>query len=354
MRIPFGKSSVLALAVAGLLSVSGCSSTLELQEPKMEPLESPLQLSAQWVVYQGALDKHDTKALTIATYDNLIFVANNNGRMVAIDRNSPRKGEDSIVWQTGFSERIISGPVLDNGHLLIGTDKGHVKALDAQSGKLLWQTQLSSEVLSSAFVQGDKLFTRTGDGKVYALSRNTGEVIWTSEHQMPKLSLRGAPQVIANDEMVFVAWESGIVQALQAQSGELLWESRVAIPSGRTDLERMVDIQANLVLKDNVLYALGYHGKFVAINIETGNFLFVNEISGYRDFVVGEQVIYLVDEDDVLMALDLYSGTQLWKQNTMKGRMLNDLSLHNNQLIAAIAGVMSIGLIQFKAQNLQE
>lgn len=337
MHKPAAKLSILAMALATSLTFYGCSSTSKLVEPPMTPIESAYKVDKQWQVSQGALDKHDAEALVFAQDDSRIYVANNNGKLSALFKSNQSRWVDQIVWQTQFAERITSGPILDQGRLLVGTSKGKFKALSAEDGSVFWQSQLSSEVLSVASLTTDKIFTRTGDGKIYALSRQSGEVVWVSEHRMPKLSLRGAPAVIANDETVFVAWETGMLQALKAQSGELLWETRIAVPSGRTDLERMVDIQSNLVLKGETLYALGFHGKFVAINVQTGNYRFVKEISGYRDFVVGDSAIYLVNDEDVIQALDIYTGTQLWKQNSMEGRSINDLQMYDDALVVADA-----------------
>lgn len=335
MRIPFSKPAFFAAVFVVMSAVSGCSSTSEVVEPKMSPIESQFQVQKKWAVSQGLMNKHDAQALRFAFDEQALYFATNNGRLSALSLQTKSRWQDQLVWQTAFNEGLISGPVLEGKQLIVGTDEGRVKVIDSVTGRIIWQTQLSSEVLSAATVAQNKVFVRTSDGRIYALNRKDGAVVWVSEHQMPNLSLRGAPRVIANDEYVFVAWESGILQALQIQSGALAWESRVAIPSGRTDLERMVDIQANMVLRGDTLYALGYNGKFVAINVTSGNFLYVKELSGYRDFIVGDQVIYLVDNEDIIYALDRYSGTQIWKQTSMKGRLINDLQRYGDNLIVA-------------------
>ncbi len=331
------KQTKLSIALIMAMGLGACSSTIELKEPPMTPIESELKMVKQWQVFQGSLDKHDVEGLMFAVKGEELFVANNNGRLSALKMTNTSRWQDQLVWQGAFSEKVISGPVLDENQLIIGTAKGRVKALNPSTGEVKWQTQLSSEVLSAATISQGKIYTRTADGKVYALNRANGEVIWVSEHQMPKLSLRGAPKVLAGKDKVYVAWETGVLQALEAQSGSLAWETRVAIPSGRTDLERMVDIQSNLALSDGTLYALGFHGKFVAINVDTGNFRYVKELSGYRDFVVADQTIYLVDENDVIQALDRFTGTTLWKQKSMAGRMINDLKTYGNDLVVADA-----------------
>ncbi|MBO1923596.1 outer membrane protein assembly factor BamB [Thiomicrorhabdus sp. 6S3-12] len=333
----FKKTQLLSVVLlsGAVALMSGCSSTIKKEEPPKEQIDSALTMDLQWSVKQSAMPNGDTRGLAIAHDQQQLVVANSQGYVSKLSKNPQSRWTDQVVWEVRFDEAITSGPTLDsdNGRILIGTAKGRLKAIDADNGGVLWQKQLSSEVLGKPTLNGNFIFTRTVDGKVYALNRDSGETVWVSEHQMPSLSLRGSPQVLPTDELVFVAWETGMIQALSASSGELIWETRIAIPSGRTDLERMVDIQANLQYKDGVLYALGFHGKLAAINPENGNFIFVTELSGYRDFVVDENALYVVDDEDVLYAFDAKSGAPLWKQESMKGRTIGDLAFYKEDLL---------------------
>ncbi|QKI88771.1 outer membrane protein assembly factor BamB [Thiomicrorhabdus xiamenensis] len=333
----FKKTQLLSVVLlsGAVALMSGCSSTIKKEEPPKEQIDSALTMDLLWTVRQSAMPNGDTRGLAIAHDQQQLVVANSQGYVSKLSKNPQSRWTDQVVWEVRFDEAITSGPTLDsdNDRILIGTAKGRLKAIDADNGGVLWQKQLSSEVVGKPTLNGNFIFTRTVDGKVYALNRDSGDTVWVSEHQMPSLSLRGSPQVLPTDELVFVAWETGMIQALSASSGELIWETRIAIPSGRTDLERMVDIQANLQYKDGVLYALGFHGKLAAINPENGNFIFVTELSGYRDFVVDANALYVVDDDDVLYAFDAKSGAPLWKQESMKGRTIGDLAFYKEDVL---------------------
>ncbi|MBO1927727.1 outer membrane protein assembly factor BamB [Thiomicrorhabdus sp. 6S2-11] len=329
--------SKLLAAIFMSSTLVGCSSTIKLEEPPKAQLDSELTMDLQWQIEQADMPNGDTRGLAIEQSADKVFVANSQGFITALQKDNQSRWTDQVLWENRFDEVITAGPSLDGSNLYIGTAKGRLKALNPRNGEMHWQVQLSSEVLGKPTVLGDAVYTRTVDGKVYALNRRDGKVIWVSEHQMPSLSLRGAPEVLPTADMVFVAWETGIIQALSTVSGELQWEARIAIPSGRTDLERMVDVQANMLVQDGVLYALGFHGKLAAINPANGNFVFIKEVSGFRDFVVDEQSIYLVDENDVLYAFDNKSGTQLWKQQSMKNRFVGDLEMYKDQLLVTDA-----------------
>ncbi|WP_321326737.1 outer membrane protein assembly factor BamB [Thiomicrorhabdus sp.] len=328
------KRITLAVVFAASLGViGGCSTAKPLVEPYMAPMESDYSLHKNWQVKLDSMPNRDSKGLFIDEDEQNIYVASETGYLVSLKKNNTSRWTDQVQWEVKFDSPIVSGPTKDGDRLFIGTSKGQLIAVSSKTGQYLWQTQLSSEVMSRAVIADKKIFTRTVDGKLYALNSKNGNIEWVAEHQMPNLSLRGSPQVLYSDGKVFVGWESGSVQALSAKSGSLLWETRVAVPSGRTDLERMVDVQSNLVLKDGRLYVLGFHGKFASINPENGNFYFVKEVSGFRNFVVDDKAIYLVDDNDTLYSFDLISGATLWKQNAFKNRLVGDLSLADDDLL---------------------
>jgi len=329
----YKRITLAVVFAASIALIGGCSTAKPLVEPYMAPMESDYSLHKNWQVKLDAMPNRDSKGLSIDEDNQNIYVASETGYLVSLKKNNTSRWTDQVQWEVKLDSPIVSGPTKDGDRIFVGTSKGQLIAVSSSTGQYLWQTQLSSEVMSRAVVADRKIFTRTVDGKLYALNAKNGNIEWVAEHQMPNLSLRGSPQVLYSDGKVFVGWESGSVQALSAKSGSLLWETRVAVPSGRTDLERMVDVQSNLVLKDGRLYVLGFHGKFASINPENGNFYFVKEVSGFRNFVVDDKAIYLVDETGTLYSFDLISGSMLWKQKAFKNRLVGDLSLANNDLL---------------------
>ena len=329
------KTFAIACSLTVVLGVlSGCSSTQPLVEPPMAPIESDYSADRAWQVKLEAMPNLDTEGLFFSEDATNLYIATESGHVAALIKENQSRWVDQVKWQTKFDSAITSGPTLDNGDLLLGTSKGQLISLTADNGQYNWQSQLSSEVIGRPVVVDRKIYTRTVDGKVYALNRNDGKVLWVAEHQMPSLSLRGSPEVVYHSGRVFVGWESGIVQALSAKSGVLLWETRVAVPSGRTDLERIVDVQSRLMVHDNRLFVMGYNGKFVSINPDNGQFYFVKDISGYRDFVIDHQQIYVVNDEDILYSFDINSGFQVWKQALFKNRLIGDLAESKGDLLA--------------------
>lgn len=327
---------LIVVLLAGLL-VQACSNSPQtVRVPtELSPLMTPYDLALQWRVEVDKMDAADGRGLTIGYDDEKVYMASASGELTALWKANQARYTDQVAWQIRFEPRVVAGPVVAGDHVIVGTSKGDVLALDAQDGRMIWQTRLNSEVISTPVIERNRVLVRTNDGRVVALNLQDGDSIWTAEHQMPSLFLRGAAPVLVDGNRVFVGRETGFVEALDFATGEQIWEARLALPQGRTDLERMVDIQAALVMDRGRLFALSYNGRMAALNPANGNFIWVKDFSGYRDFVVKDSVVFIVDSDDIVRALDPETGTEYWTQSGLKYRRVSDLKLDefNNQLL---------------------
>lgn len=303
-----------------------CSSNKVVRVPTpLVEKSSPYELKRDWQIALNRFDYSDSEGLYFAADDTNVFFAAPSGLVVSAIKAPQSRWTDQVNWEKKFDQPVISGPTLEGEHLVIGTAKGLLMSLSKKDGSVVWQTQLSSEVLSKAVIAEGNIYVRTVDGKLSSVKASSGKINWTVEHRLPNLSLRGIAPITYEDGKIYVGWESGFVEALSAFSGERIWRAQVIIPRGRTDLERMVDIQADLVIKNNRLFVLGFHGQLVSLNPETGNLYWSKKLSGFREFLVDEKSVYVVDEDDVLSAYDVMNGTKIWRQKNYKYRNLIDL-----------------------------
>lgn len=333
----------LCLSAVFLQACSSTSQTVRTPTPLNSGVDER-DLSFEWQVSVDKLAEADGRSLVIADDGKRLYVASSSGLVTALWKQNKSRYTDQVIWQTKYEAAVLAGPVLADGKLLIGSAKGDLLALSPETGQVVWQTQLNSEVVSTPVVATGRIFVRTNDGRVIALNVQSGEVIWVADHQMPNLFIRGAAPVLINDDKVYVGRESGFVEALSVSTGETIWDARIATPSGRTDLERMVDIQSGLVLHNERLFVLSYNGRIAAVNPKNGNISWAKDISGYRDFVVLDNVIYLVDETDVLRALDPATGTEFWNQTALQYRLLGDVLIDSNSAASHPSILLSDGL----------
>ncbi|MEX0615345.1 MAG: outer membrane protein assembly factor BamB [Methylophaga sp.] len=225
------------------------------------------------------------------------------------------------VWRTKLKVAVAAGVGGGAGKILIGTQQGEVIALDDQNGDILWRQRLTSEVLAPAKANENVVVVRTADGRVTGLSADEGKVLWNYQRSVPLLSLRGvsAPEIIG--DRALAGYDNGKLVALSLVDGKVIWEKSVSVPRGRTELERLVDIDADLKLVENTVYAAAYQGNLAALDIETGNELWEREISIKAGFDVARgEAVYVTDEDSYVWSIQDGTGDSLWRQTRLLRR----------------------------------
>jgi hypothetical protein len=142
-------------------------------------------------------------------------------------------------WYRLFpSEGIQSGvqPVVARGRLYLGTLRGFLYALDAESGRVLWRFQAGGSILHSAATDGDRVYFGAADGKVYALNAATGDLLWTFQ---TGAALWNAPAW--TEDFLYIGSRDGHLYALDRLRGSLRWRARTGGPvlqSPAVDVER--------------------------------------------------------------------------------------------------------------------
>lgn len=249
--------------------------------------------------------------------DGTVYVAERGGDVAAFNAESGK-----ILWKTDTDARLSGGPGLAGDQVLVGSSDGEVIALAAADGAERWRTRVTSEVLAAPIGTAGIVVARTGDGNLFGLKGGSGERVWTYDRSVPVLSLRGTSQPVLIEDLVLAGFDNGRLAALELATGRLVWEAAVAVPRGRSDLERMVDIDATPVVYGRSVYAATFQGRVVAIDIATGDIEWARDISSAAGLAVDLTRVYVTDEHSVLWALDRRSGATAWKQEALKARQL--------------------------------
>ncbi len=280
-------------------------------------LEQSLNIKKVWSTRIGdGADGYYLKLSPVAG-DDVIFAADHDGVVVSLAIESGKQN-----WKTKTKKPITGGPGLGEGLVLVGTRDGEVLALSEEDGEVLWTSQVSSEVLSAPKADLGVVVVRTVDGKAFGLDVSNGQRLWVYERAVPLLTLRGtsAPQLA--DGLAIIGFDGGILTALDITNGSLVWENRIALPTGRTTLERMIDIDGEPLIMGNTVYVSTFQGRVSIVELTTGKIGWVRDLSSYAGLGVDVEHVYLTDEKSEIWALDNYSGNSVWKQDHLKSRSL--------------------------------
>lgn len=310
--------------------LASCSGSIDPVEPPSELVgfKPQLALHSRWQRTAGQGTGGQYLKLSPLLEGDRLFVADRYGRVTAYNSLSGER-----LWQRELERTISAGPGYAPGLLLFGGD-AEVFALDMQDGAPRWRSTLGSEVLSAPVSFGDIIVVHAIDGSISALSREDGHQLWRHLERVPSLTLHGtARPLIVGGSIVVIGNAGGEVVALNLQDGALLWRATIATPRGRTDLELMVDVDAELAEADGVIYAAAYQGSVAAINAANGQLLWTHELSSQSGIVLDELALYLSDEAGDVWALSRQNGATLWKQSALHRRALSAPAMQGRYLI---------------------
>ncbi len=309
------RRAVVAAALAGglLAGCAGPGGRQAVAPPADLQLTPELSVERLWRrdVGSGGLPNHRLRPVR---FGDRLLAAGANGQLLSL---SPERGE--IGWKVDLDQALGAGPAAGEGLLAVGTRDGEVVALDPADGSIRWTSGLTSEVLAPAAIGQGLVVARSNDGRVFALEQDSGERRWLYDRNVPSLSVRGYSAPVLLPGGVLVGFDNGRLEALDLRDGTVAWEASIAVPSGRSELERMVDIDADPQVDGGEVFAASYQGRAAAVSLRSGRIQWAREMSVVAGLAVDSSFVYLVDAEGSVWCLDRFSGASVWRQQALQG-----------------------------------
>jgi len=303
---------------AAVLFIGACADDSNVDQPaELVPFYSKYYLDVSWHKSSGAGAEEQYVFLHPLILEKIVVTSSRDGVL------------NIISLQTGdFEEEIeldsiISAGVGGNEDVwLVATRDAHVIAVDANSRKERWRTRVPSEVLVRPVIYKDTVVVRTIDGKILSLNIDSGKIRWQYQRAIPDLTLRGTSEPVIARDRIFVGLADGRLIAISPDDGEVIWDVALSVPAGRSEIQRLVDIDGDAELYGRVLYAASFQGRVAAIDVDRGQFLWARDFSTHTGVLLDEKVLYSSDEQGHIWALDRLNGATIWKQEILAHRKL--------------------------------
>ena len=349
-RIFSGHGPIVLMAT--LFLVVGCATDQEeLQEKRQKRLEekekriakrpAPLkhfireqEVGVRWERQVGGPARDDAVKLVPALSGSRVFAASADGKIMSIST-----GEGDVLWEVdvvsfydegerehAFSPRadVITGGVgLGADIVFVGTSAGDMVALNQSDGSLAWRTRMTSEILAPPEADNSIVVAHTIDGRVTGHDVVDGTRQWMYSVSVPSLTIRGTATPMIFGEIVVAGFSNGRVVGLNKRTGVPMLDQRVAAAKGKSDLEKLIDIDGNMVMSGPVLFAVSFQGNLVAINTQSGRILWARQASSALGLSTGFGNVYLVSEEDHLIATNEQNGENVWRNESLKNRDLS-------------------------------
>ncbi|WP_349431704.1 outer membrane protein assembly factor BamB [Methylomarinum sp. Ch1-1] len=291
--------------------------------------EAEIEIERLWRESTGDGTDDQYLKLAVSVSYGKVLSADRGGLIIARDSQT---GE--VVWETETDFAFSAGPGSGIETVIMGTSNAEVVAFDIDSGEQKWVTEVSSEVLAVPVIAQGKVLVRTIDGKIIALSEKDGSQQWVFERNVPALSIRGTGSPIIVEDNVIAGYANGKIMALRLDDGKNIWETSIAIPSGRSEVERLVDLDVDPVATEGVIFIASYQGGTSAVLEIDGDVLWHNEdVSSYSGISYDWRYLYVSDSSSDVWQLDQRNGAALWKQDALRFRRLTTPVAYDNFVV---------------------
>ena len=334
-KIPF------ALAILSVAMVGCSSNKVKVEKVKPNPLPKLVQATSLTEVFShkvSASSEQDPLRLRLDVDNGVIFAMNPKGEVTAY------KGKQRL-WETKVTKQeLTSGVEAADGLVVVASRKGQVFALDQQTGEQKWTAQLSGAVISPALIQTGRVILVANDGTVFALDEATGQQAWTYKMANAAFSLRGQASPVSLDpRTIAVASSNGYLYAIDSLTGAPRMQRRVAVSDGRSDIQRLVDIDAEPVVVGQYVVTNSFQGQVTVLDLAAQRVAWSVDASSINRPEVAENKVFVAQRDGKLKAFDLATGQELWENEQLLNRNLSNPVLLGQQLVVGdLDGVLHL------------
>ncbi len=308
------------LVVAATLAISGCGLFKDKKDEELKPaeltkFEEKVRVKRLWSTNLGKQSDFLRVALRPAGDGERLYAASIDGNVLALD---PENGK--VIWRTKLGIELTAGPGVGADSVAVMAADGYLIVLEASTGAERWRTDIDGESLAFPVIDDDMVVVQTIDNRLRAVSVFDGSPRWTIEQATPPLTLRGSATPLVNGSSIVAGFDNGRIMSVDAESGDVNWESMLSPPSGRSDLERLSDVDGQMALVGQDIYAAGYQGTLASVAAESGQVLWQQEISTFVGVAADWNNLYTTDENGEVIALVRMSGTEAWRQDALLRR----------------------------------
>ena len=299
-------------------------------------INQSVDISTDWSESFG--NENNFGRLIPSVYDGKVYFISSEGYLASLDAESGK-----IEWSKTTNDLVSGGVDVNFKTISYGTLDGYLVVLDYRNGKELWRSRASSEILTPPVTDGKILIVQTGDGRIAGYDIKSGELQWFHQTTLPRLTLRGTSRPYIHQGFIFTGFANGKIAMIYPDSGAIRFEIPVTINEGKSELERIVDIDGQSLITNDLLIAASYQGNITAINLREGRPAWQEDISTIKDLTSNGNRVLAVDEKDIVKAFGVATGAILWEQNDLKLRKLTSpVSIKNFVALGDLEGYIHV------------
>ncbi len=268
------KKSTLALVCAIAISIVGCGRGPGLVVVPEIPTQISGDLQPLWSMQMGPIQLVQSQQawsrdLQPVALDGQRLMLAHGQEILLLDLDNPRRPEQ--LWRMEVETgSLAAGASIADDVFAYTTDKGALELRQLDDQQLLWRQQLSARANAKVAINGRYVISYNQDGLVQSFRQSDGQLVWQYQTRVPDVTLLGTARPVIAADQVIIATPGGRVMSLDLITGQVNWEYRIAVASGRTGFDRLVDADANPVVMGDSVFVSALNGQLVQIDLNTG------------------------------------------------------------------------------------
>jgi len=327
------RTRALIVGLCATIWLVGCSKDKADKPAVLVPLVNRIEIKSVWHIKESGEKPVLWLGIDAAVDGQRVFLASYKGNVTAYDLASGKQ-----LWQHAVRAPLSAGPGAADGLIIVGSSKGDVIALSEQDGTQRWRVRINAEILSAPAIGNGVVVVRAVDGRLHGLSARDGSENWVVDQQVPRLSLRGTSRPIIAGDLAICGFDNGRIVAAALGNGSTAWESPVGQSHGSTELQRLIDVDAPVIVDGEDLFAVAYQGRVARMSRENGQIVWARDLSSFRGLAVDENAVYVATAEGDLVRIDRRTGAEQWRVKTLERRQLSAPTVYRGRVVVADLG----------------
>ncbi|MGN6499321.1 MAG: outer membrane protein assembly factor BamB family protein [Tsuneonella sp.] len=244
----------------------------------------------------------------------MLFVVSTDGNVNAFDANTgARVWTHTIEVDSNVRNAAFGGGVsYDDGHVYATNGVGDVVALDARTGSEIWKVKPAGPLRGAPTIAFGALYVMTQDNQIFALSTTDGKLLWQESGSTGTTNVFGVAAPAASQGTIVAGYSTGELVAYRYENGRTLWSDALARTSISTEVGALTDIDADPIIDEGRVYALGQGGRMAAYELVTGQRIWELNLAGISTPAVAGEWIFTLTDQAQLLAIQRATGKVRW------------------------------------------
>jgi outer membrane protein assembly factor BamB len=225
----------------------------------------------------------------------------------------------AMAWQTQVrgegapAATLFGGGVsYDEGRIYATNGAGYAAALDARTGAIIWLVRPGGPLRGAPTIANDNVYVLSQDNQLFALDPRDGDTRWSGSGSIELSGVFGVATPAAAQGTVVAGYSSGELTAYRYENGRVVWQDALARTSISTAVAALSDIDADPVIHEGRVYAIGQGGRMIATELVTGQRVWELNVAGISTPWVAGDWLFVVTDQAQLLAVARATGRIRW------------------------------------------